>query len=290
MIERVCETCGNHFFVKPYRVREGTGRFCSSKCWGQSAKCHEIALRMTHYERTEEHRKAIATRIRLLFKGKPKTEDHKRKIGEANKGNKRPDLAAYVHRMATSGAWKGENSPNYGRHHTEKTRENMSKGRLAYIARTPIEQFRLSDETKAKLSAVRKQQWQDPEYVAKLIKAMALSPNKLEQRIIKILEPTYPEYKYNGDFGQGICLGGLTPAFVNINGRKEVIEILGDYWHSPEIIGNDWRRSAEGKVEIYKSVGHKCLILWESEINQSSDVQILEKVHQFHEGGKICLV
>ena len=280
MIERVCETCDNHFFVSPYRVREGTGRFCSLKCYGASPGHISHSPLWGKYERSDKVRKTLVQRCHERFAGVQKLEEHKRKIGEANRGKKRPDLVAF----------RGPGNHQLGHSVLPETKEKIRQKHLAYIARTPIEQRRLSPETKAKLSAVRKQQWQDPEYVAKLIKAMALSPNKLEQRIIKILEPTYPEYKYNGDFGQGICLGGLTPDFVNINGRKEVIEILGDYWHSPEIIGNDWRRSAEGKVEIYKSVGHKCLILWESEINQSSDVQILDKVRQFHEGGKICLV
>ena len=36
MIERECETCGEHFFAKPYLVRQGRGRFCSLKCFGAS--------------------------------------------------------------------------------------------------------------------------------------------------------------------------------------------------------------------------------------------------------------
>ena len=35
MIESVCEICGKQIFVKPYMIRNGRGRFCSQKCYGE---------------------------------------------------------------------------------------------------------------------------------------------------------------------------------------------------------------------------------------------------------------
>jgi len=32
-IERTCEYCGKKFYVKPYSIKKGQGRFCSKKCF-----------------------------------------------------------------------------------------------------------------------------------------------------------------------------------------------------------------------------------------------------------------
>lgn len=263
-IERICETCGEHFFAILYRVKKGQARFCSRKCYGLSLECRE--------------RGEI---VGSLSAGKLKSEEHKRRIGEGNRGNKRSDLAAYVHRMAVSGAWKGKNSPRYGTHLSKETKDIIRNNRLAYIARTPIDERRLSEDTKAKLSEARKRDWQNPEYVAKLIKAMGVKPNKSEQILIDLLAERLPQFKYNGDFSQGVMLGGLTPDFVNVNGKKQVIEFFGDYWHSPEIVGDDWRRGELGKIMIYNSVGFRCLVIWEHELKELTEEQIVEKISNF---------
>lgn len=233
------------------------------------------------YIRTDEHRRVLSERARLQFSGTHQSDEHKRKRAEAIKGKKRPDLVAYNHQRVATGEMKGPNNPRYGATIAEETKEKIRAKHLAYIARTPIEQRRLSEETKKKLSETRKRQWQDPEYVAKLIKAMAVKPNGLERRLIELFEKHLPDFKYNGDFSEGVMLGGLTPDFVNVNGKKQVIEIFGDYWHSPEIVGDDWRRSELGKVMIYNSVGWDCLVIWENELKELTEEQILNKVLNF---------
>jgi G:T-mismatch repair DNA endonuclease (very short patch repair protein) len=277
MIERICETCGVHFFVKPYRVREGTGRFCSLKCYGVSPS-HSLCGK---YKRTEEHRKSLAERCRVFFSGKAKTEEHRHRIAQAMTGKKCPALAELNRRRAVTGEIRGTKNPRYGKPLPEKVRDKISRARLAYIARTPIEQRQRSKETKTKISERRKQQWQNPDYVSKLIKAMAVKPNGLELQLIKLLERHFPQFKYNGDFSQGIMLGGLIPDFVNVDGKKQVIEVFGDYWHSPEIIGNDWRRGELGKLMIYNSVGWDCLIIWEHELNEMTEEEIVSRIETF---------
>jgi len=236
------------------------------------------------YERTEEHRSAIAERNHGLFAGKPKSEEHKRKIGEANRGNKRPDFAAILRERASKGLASGPNNNHYGKKHSEESREKIRAKRLAYFARTPIEERRLSEKTKAKISEIRKRDWQDPEYVAKLIKAMGVKPSESELEFVDLLGKHFPEFRYNGDFREGVVLGGLIPDFVNVNGKKQVIEVFGDYWHSPEVIGDDWRRSESGKVAIYGSVGWDCLVIWEHDLNELTEEEVVERISNFQEG------
>jgi len=128
--------------------------------------------------------------------------------------------------------------------------------------------------------------WQDTKIAAKRLAGVYRKPNKPEQRLVDIFSRSLPQFKYNGDFSLEVMLGGLTPDFVNVNGRKEVIEFFGDYYHSPEVTGNDWRRSEMGKVMIYNSLGWKCLVIWEHELNQLGDSAVVEKVNNFFKGVK----
>lgn len=238
---------------------------------------------------SEEGRKILVEQCHNRFAGVPKSEEHKRKIGEGNRGNKRPDFAEMMHRRAADGLTTGSNNPHYGKPHSDAAKQKIRDRHLAYIARTPIDERCLSEETKAKVSEARKRDWQTPEYVAKLIKAMGVKPNKLEQKLIDLFAEHFPQFKYNGDFSQGVMLGGLTPDFVNVNGKKQVIEVFGDYWHSPEIIGDDWRRGELGKIMIYNSVGWDCLVIWERELEKLTEAEIVKKVETFLTRRKRCL-
>lgn len=126
-----------------------------------------------------------------------------------------------------------------------------------------------------------KQRWIDPEYVRKMAEAVNAKPNKLEQRIITICAKHAPDFQWNGDFSLGVMIAGLVPDLVNVNGKKQVIEVLGDYFHSPKVMGDRWQGYELGKLMLYNSVGYRCLVLWEHEINGMSDEQIAQKVKTF---------
>ena len=55
--------------------------------------------------------------------------------------------------------------------------------------------------------------------------------NRYEKKLSYILRHTFPkEFRYNGDGRLKLDFGGLFPDFVNINGKKKVIEIFDSYW------------------------------------------------------------
>jgi len=149
-----------------------------------------------------------------------------------------------------------------------------------------------SEEAQARLNVMSSERfyklWKDPEYVLKQLKARGARPNKLEQHFNDILNSHFPEYQYNGDGRLGIVLAGLVPDFPNVNGKKQIIEVFGDYWH--RLKKSKWHQTELGRIMAYNSVGWDCLIIWEHELKELTEEQILDKIHQFHEGGKRCPV
>lgn len=133
-------------------------------------------------------------------------------------------------------------------------------------------------EYKQHQSKAQLKSWQNPEIAAKRLAGTKKHPNKLEQQLIGILESYFPQFKYNGDFSQGVMLGGLIPDFININGKKEVIELFGDYYHSPD---RGWKRSELGKIMVYNSVGYHCLVIWEHDVKEKSGEEIANMIRSF---------
>jgi len=107
------------------------------------------------------------------------------------------------------------------------------------------------------------------------------SINKIEKRLLALLDRWFPgEWEYVGD-GQ-IKIGKLYPDFMNVNGKKQVIELFGDYWHSPRVIGNNWRKGELGRIMAFSHYGFKALIIWEHEL--TDERALFDKVKHFSLG------
>jgi len=132
-----------------------------------------------------------------------------------------------------------------------------------------------TQETKEKIRKSVENLWLNPEYRDKTIqasmKSRLIKPNKIEKLLDEILQRLLPnEYRYvgNGEF----ILGGKCPDFLNINGKKRLIELFGDYWHE-----ND---NPEERINFFKIFGFETLVVWEHEFN---DIDMLcEKIIQFN--------
>ena len=108
-------------------------------------------------------------KISEFHKGKPKSDEHKRKISEALKGQNKDYCKTPEYRKNMSDIMQGENNPRYGAEVTPETREKISqakKGKPAHNKGKPM-----SEEQKAKLSARMKGRKLDPEVVARRAKA-----------------------------------------------------------------------------------------------------------------------
>jgi len=105
------------------------------------------------------------------------------------------------------------------------------------------------------------------------------TPTIPEQKIIEIVSKHFPDFKYNGNGELGVVLGGMIPDFINTNGRKQVIEVFGDYYHGK--ICKNWKNSELGKTMAYNSLGYKCLVIWEREIKDRTDDDLIGIIRKF---------
>jgi len=102
-------------------------------------------------------------------------------------------------------------------------------------------------------------------------KAIAKKPTKPELEINKLLDKYFPdEWRYvgNGKF----IIEGKCPDFVNINGKKKVIELFGDFWHQDD--------NPQDRIDMFKEYGWDCLIIWESELKGQIN-KLLDKIMEF---------
>ncbi|ORX22574.1 hypothetical protein BVF91_10615 [Thermoanaerobacterium sp. PSU-2] len=136
--------------------------------------------------------------------------------------------------------------------------------------REKMHQVRQSEEFREKLRQALQELWQDPDYARKAL-TQHLRQTRPEKLIEQRLNELFPgEYKYVGD-GQ-LIIGGKCPDFANVNGKKKLIEVFGDYWHE----GQD----PQERIEFFRQYGFDCLVIWESELEDITTV--VEKLVEFH--------
>lgn len=200
--------------------------------------------------------KEIDHRAKRCFRCNSKSAEFRNKISLANKGNKSRTgqynsaetnaklrifhtglKASPEARKKMSLSRTGKKNHFFGKHHTE--------------------------ETKEKLRLTSRAQWQDNNFVSRWMTIRNLRPNKIEERLNAILQKEFPgTYKYVGA-GEFI-LGGKCPDFMNINGKKEIIELYGDYWHQED--------NPQDRIDFFKQYGYKTLVIWEHEIEKEEAV------------------
>ena len=96
-------------------------------------------------------------------------------------------------------------------------------------------------------------------------------PNNDEAYLFSILEKNFPhEWNFVGD-GK-VIIEGKNPDFININGKKQIIELFGNHWHKPEEV--------EPRMNIFARYGYKTLILWDYELKKENI--LMEKLKSFN--------
>lgn len=276
-VERVCQQCGKSFFVWRCKVLEGKGKFCSFSC------------RSLYYGL----KKRVTVEVACLYCGKIFTLN----VGQVKYRQFCSKACAYGYRKGKkhSLAWKQKIAvSNLGKHHvTEECKRKIGEANKKHM-QDPEHCARLSSaqkkrwqhaERRVELSTVMRERWQNPEYIARVIKAMGVRPTTPEKSVKHICDKYFPDFKYNGDYSLGVSLGGLVPDFININGKKQVIEVFGDYWHR-ERGDKPWNYSELGRMMAYNSIGYRCLVVWEHELKQLSEEAIVSKIASFTRGKK----
>ena len=179
-----------------------------------------------------------------------------------------------VYKGSEKGWFKQGNKPIY----YNKTREMRKKKIEELKKKFPKMGHFLphSEDTKNKLRKYGKKLWQNSEYKEKQVKAilngLRKKPTKPEIKLNNLLQITFPnEYKYTGN-GK-VIIGGLNPDFMNINGKKKLIELFGDYWHNSKRRKNmSYHQTEEGRINHFKKYGFNCLIIWEHQLKDEDNV------------------
>lgn len=210
---------------------------------------------------SDESKKAISEAKKgvPLLKGRKFSEEHKRRLSVSAKA--RPDNKERGYQMGIS---------RRGIPHSEEHRRRIGLAhrgmKRSLITRERIRQEalgrRASEETKLKLSKINKKRWSDPQFRNSMIRilrkaAASSKPNKPEQKLQRFLDNRYPgEWKYVGD--GSFILDGYNPDFINVNGRKLIIELFGDYWHQGE--------DPADRAKVFEPYGFKTLVIWQHEL------------------------
>jgi hypothetical protein len=106
-----------------------------------------------------------------------------------------------------------------------------------------------------------------------ILRANCRRPNNKEKCLDSILQKNFPnEWKYvgRGDF----FLGGKNPDFMNVNGKKLLIEMYGDYFHRGE--------TGEDRIAHFRQFGFDTIVIWEHELRDEN--RVVNRIENFIEG------
>ena len=159
---------------------------------------------------------------------------------------------------------KGENNYNFGKHLSEITKEKISK---------TLRGYKHTEETRKKNRESSIRNWQDPNYVKNVLRAINKRPTKPEKAFDEMTPDTI-RYTGNRAWWKQLIDGKYHNPDFKVTGQDKVIEVFGDYWHREE--------DSQELIDLYAQAGVECLIFWEREIYNQPEV-ILEKASQFIE-------
>lgn len=156
-----------------------------------------------------------------------------------------------------------------GRIFTDEHRRNLSEA--ARFRKPP------SEELKKHLSEVQKKNWADPKFARRMAASQNRKPNWDEILLGISLEKNFPgEWAYVGD-GK-VWIEGRNPDFININGKKLVIELFGYYWHLERARTDD---DEADRINHYSKYGFGCLVLWAYDL--VDEVILVDKIRRWME-------
>lgn len=235
------------------------------------------------YHHSDLTKKKLSENNARFWKGKTFSEETKQKMRETSTGKHHTEKTKQkLHKIGLN------------RLHTKETRIKMSEitknhWKNEEIAKKMIKGlwhqsgmppptigYIPTEETRKKMSKNIKERWKDEESAKKMIAGLRIRPNKCELMLDSILQNHFPnEWKYVGD-GNTI-INGLCPDFINVNGKKKIIELFGKHWHKGE--GLSYHRTEEGRRSTFKKIGFDMLVIWDYELK--NERKVIEKIRCF---------
>jgi hypothetical protein len=213
-----------------------------------------------NYHKSQEYR----AKISIAGKGRVVSEETRNKIRLANKGQRPTEKCLDAQKEALRSIFSDTKRKNYLLEKMRIGRENIS----------PFAEVRRRD----KIRISSKERWANKEYkervVMAILKGRAMRPTIPEIKLYDILQRYYPnQWIYNGDSSGDVIIGGLVPDFVNVNGKKQVIELFGVYFHTPsKYIKVSSLRTEDCRVAKFKEYGFDCIVIWDKDLRDENIV------------------
>jgi len=118
----------------------------------------------------------------------------------------------------------------------------------------------------------------------KAFEKLRISPNKLETRLIDLINKHQLPFKFVGD--GALIINGMCPDFVGIEDHSLLIEIFGEYWHGNMDLEVSYNRTEKGRTEVFSDLGYRTLIIWENDMNEMTNDELLKIVTDFYTNRK----
>ena len=100
------------------------------------------------------------------------------------------------------------------------------------------------------------------------------SPTRPELIFDEICKKNNIPLMFCGD--RRVWVGHRNPDFISYNGKKLIVEIFGNYWHSPLQNRNmENRQSYQATIDYYKKYNYKCQIFWEKDLLRDDAEQFI---------------
>ena len=248
-IKRICKTCGNTFYVKPSKVENGRGKFCSLECRNISYSRNNTGKNSPFWKpRIKRICQTCGKEFEVVpsrITGKNKGLFCSRKcwhIALSQKGPKREN----------SNFWKGGKIKCVC----------MTCGNVFFVFPSKIKTGRGKYCCQSCRSKTNRKHQKFPKHHTK------------PERVFKDICKKYSlPFKYSGD--GSLWLGNANPDFIH-NTRKLVCEVFGDFWHSPLLRWNlRYNETLEGRREQLKAEGYKTIFIWESDLKRKDAEQFV---------------
>jgi G:T-mismatch repair DNA endonuclease (very short patch repair protein) len=127
--------------------------------------------------------------------------------------------------------------------------------------KNPVHAKKMADSKRGRPNPKHKEYWRlhKEEQLRKMMVGEHKRPNKLELRLIGLIRRNGLQFRYVGNWE--LLVGGRCPDFGSTNGRKQLIELFGDYWHTEKA-----RETASERIAHFKRFGYDTLIVWEHDL------------------------
>ena len=141
----------------------------------------------------------------------------------------------------------------------------------------PVYAKKMAETKRGRPNPKHKEFWRlhKEEQLKKMMVGEHKKPNKLEQRLIDLINRNGLQFRYVGNWE--LLVGGKCPDFVSVGDKKRLIELFGDYRHTVKA-----RETAEERAAHFKQFGYETLIVWEHDLRDES--RILEKIRASADG------